>query len=332
MNDLMCFFHFGVRENFVNHVTTVTGHLENKESLMNRNTSRLALSFGVLLIGMFVVASASAALVTTGLVARFDATNVDGTNNSTLVNNSSVSSWVNIAPTGQQDGVASVIQATGTAQPKLNTNTLNGLSVMRFDGVDDLLQSTAFTTALAQSNQILAVWRAFSNGGSGSILVDGLSTGRNNATYEQGRIDMFAGGGSPPLWVMGSNATGTDGSALETTFLFDGASSSIRSTYNTVTQTNDPTATLKANGDAGTQSMDGVTLGARFAPFGGDQFGLDGYIAEILIYETPLTGTNLTDTESYLYNKWFVEVPEPSSLAILAIGTLPLLRRRHERR
>jgi hypothetical protein len=133
---------------------------------------------------------------------------------------------------------------------------------------------------------------------------------------------------------MGSNATGTDGNAIETTFLFSGTGSSIRSTYNTVTHSNDPAATDKAFGDAGTQSMDGVTLGGRFATFSGDEFGLDGYIAEVLIYSAPLTGSNLTNTESYLYNKWFVApAPEPSSAAVAsaAAGLMSLARRRHRR-
>ena len=271
--------------------------------------------------GPTVLASSAHAvsIPTTGLTFWVDASDPLG-NGSTPVPGA-LSTWVNKAPTAQQDGLAAVVQASPTNQPTLTTAAtgLNGLPVVRFDGVNDFMQNP-FTTALGQATEIFMVWKADSIGGNASIAFDGFSpAGRQTMAYEnQGGVNMIDMGAGTPAGA-NSGIASSFSTAIYTTAIYNGNGSLwIDGAPQTFT-----------NPYVGTNPLDGVTLGGRYDTYpgggSGDRFSLDGYIAEMLVYNSPLDTTDRNAVESYLDNKWFVvSTPEPASAVLASIGIVGL--------
>lgn len=255
-----------------------------------------------------------------------DANDVDGDGvaegaSESGLNGGTVAVWSDKG-TGNNDAA----QGNPALQPLLDTvNTLQGKPVVRFDGLDDLMQTAPFASALSQPNTMFLVWQSFAApSGTGDAVIDGLSPGGRHAIIYEARGDLgpgnpggiilFAGaGGDSPTQYYPTNFTGP---IVETAVWNDAAA----------TNDNYIDGTLVRSADTGTDPLNGVTLGARFGPFNGDNFTLNGYIAEVLIYDELLDAGQRASVESYLNNKWIV--PEPGSAAVLALVGLPLLARR----
>lgn len=267
--------------------------------------------------------------VTNGLVYHLDASDLDGDGSAegfgeSGLDGSLVTTWVDKATA---DGQQTAFQASTANQPGLQTETLNGLPVVRFDGTDDFLKSANFNAVIPQT-QVFLVWKADSTGGPiSSIAFDSNDgTNRNAIVYENvegTRIGSYAGGG-------GSINNYTAPTAFEEpiyltgTFNINGPGMhNIR--INGVEAVNNTTG---AGLDAG-QGLNGVTVGARFGECCGDaNLSLDGYIGEMLIYDVPLSEGDRDAVEAYLSNKWFEPIPEPSALALVGLAGLAMLRRR----
>jgi len=273
---------------------------------------------------------AQAGPVTNNLVFWVDADDLDGDGVSEGLGESgqtagSVATWVNKSAI---NGAPTATQGSALFQPTLTLGALNGRPVVRFDGLDDYLQSASFTTALAQPTEMYIVWKADSNGSPGGgffacIAVDGNSgSARQAVTYEfiggQGGDSLTMYGGAPTFGALIFNSTFS--APIYETAMFNGASSTMRVNGQSV-------AAFNVNGGPGTESLGGVTLGGRYDLFGGDRLTLDGYIAELLIYSSPLNTTDRDAVESYLNGHWSI-VPEPTATLLLAVGGLLLFHRR----
>jgi len=130
--------------------------------------------------------------------------------------------------------------------------TVSGMPVARFDGVNDLLTTAAFTS-LAQANTIVALAKGTGFGASGQFLVDGIVTGSRHAIY------------TLPTGTFWRGFAGTEQSAGTHdedwhiwAVVFNGASS----TYHI-----DGGGT-KFAGDMGAHALTGLTVGNRFATSG----------------------------------------------------------------
>ena len=276
---------------------------------------------------MGLIGIAQSAPLTNNLVFWADADDLDGDGVSegaleSGLSGALVTTWVDKAP---DRGVNTATQGTLVNQPLLVLGALNGRPVVRFDGGDDFLQSTAFTTVLHQPTEMFIVWKADSVGGAGAIAVDGLtSANRQSISYENvsglgNSVGVFSG-----LAVPANYYPFPFTKAIYMTAIFNDLNNGPGA----------PDSSFRINGvdvktdaPSGDWNMDGVTLGGRFDTFGGDRFSLDGYIGELLIYSSPLSASDRQATEEYLIAKW--ALPEPSATVFFAFGGILLWRRRH---
>jgi hypothetical protein len=210
-----------------------------------------------------------------GLVAWFKADALS------LTDADPVATWADSS--GEANDLA---QATGGLQPTYRTNVLNGLPVVRFDGVDDYL--TRATPTYAQPNTVFVVQQfAAPTDGAYNIMFDGAG---GSGHY----ITKVGGGDSRALFagatLAGSPATGN----FEIwSASFNGALSELF-----------VNGTSNIAGDAGSQSLVGLRVGAAFnaaGPFHGD-------IAEVLVYNAALSAGDRQLLEAYLGTKYDIAV------------------------
>lgn len=175
-------------------------------------------------------------------------------------------------------------QSTAGNKPTFKTAILNGKSVYRFDG-GDWVKTAAFASVLSQPNTIYIVLKTTVN--TLQLVVDGLTSG-NRHTVGLDKVpgnahSMFAGAALDG----GAWATGT---WYYKTELYNTTSSSQRVNG----------AASGSSGTAGTQSLDGLTIGARYA----NDFGFTGDIAEILLFTGLHNSTQYGNMESYFQSEY----------------------------
>jgi hypothetical protein len=196
-----------------------------------------------------------------------------------------------------EDSHTSNKDATGASGQTLETNEINGLPAVRFDGTDDqmsitgILNNTAartvfcvarYDTGIASSD---TTWSLLSS--SARIAVSG-----GNIVYQLNQANATVALAAQPAV----------GEAHHTTIRFN-STSSADGWYNTTGPTNfDP----NDNYQNGTTAMKlGATTG------GGANF-FDGYIAELLVFDAALTDTEVADVQAYLDEKW-INAPQTIS-------------------
>jgi hypothetical protein len=205
---------------------------------------------------------------------------------SSVVDNTALSQWDD-----QSGNARHLTQGTGGLQPTYQTNELNGLPVVRFDGGDGL--SATFTT-LAQPGTVFLVARN-SNPASSTftMFIDAADVGATNR------------------WVIGTSGTGADwqfyaGTAVQTgtpdtdyhlfTAVFDGASS-----YGRLDR-----VALFTSGLGSMSLGSGLRVGYNYNASG--DF-IVGDIAELVVYDSALSSGDRDDVESALTAKWLADGP-----------------------
>lgn len=192
--------------------------------------------------------------------------------------NDPIGGWKDLSSVGNNP-----VQATAGNRPLFSLGGgVNGLPGVLFNGTSNYLQHSYGSSLSQPSTAFFVCFFTHNNEG---FVIDGLSGARNAFGIEisSNDINMYAG------TALGYVDTGPVSGQWTT--VFNGASSILRKNGSQV-----------ASGNAGTQAASGLTVGADFAP--GDYF--QGYIHEILIYNANITGSNLTNIEGYLANKWGV--------------------------
>ncbi|OHB61199.1 MAG: hypothetical protein A2Y12_16190 [Planctomycetes bacterium GWF2_42_9] len=270
--------------------------------------------------------------VTAGLVLQLDMSSVttDGSGN--------VTSWNDLSGNGNN-----AVQATGSLQPVfVSSMTPTGASAIKFDGTDDYLDIVPNSTFDGGSFTMFAVYAvdAF-DGGSGtrrlinlgyadidpgtpvkqitstySLIVGSGTTGVRSTSRNVGGTGIFAASGIPAGYATDTfyvaAATMDSVSTNATAYLIDSAGS--------VTSAFLAGATAVGSGNNVARIGAGTSGNTVTTP----SVYLNGWVSEILIYNTVLTSDEIADVSEYLANKY---IPEPATISLLMLGLGLFIRR-----
>lgn len=211
----------------------------------------------------------------------------------------------------------------GGSQPVLQS-TINGSGSLQFDGTNDFLEGTSLPlTGTDTSYTILAVFRTNTiASGRGMMYIQvppaPNTIGHANHVFyrDAARLasdeytpsfdDLLLPGLTTTKNYLGSVAR--DSSAVDLKW-YDGTGSASAQDLTPETYT------------GGTPTLYQV---GTYSQISGQW--LNGYLAELIIYDSKLSGADLQNVNDYLVQKYFV--PEPNSAGLLLVGAIGLLRRR----
>lgn len=191
----------------------------------------------------------------------FDAQNIDGTANSSLVDGQTLGTWINGGSTGAG---GNAVQATGGLRPTFkkvaSAGKLNNLSSVLFTPTQWM--QTANTATFAQPNVICVITKI----AAASTIADGNdAVNRNDILSSAGTWQQFAG------------------TALYNSTLASGVGTYhvLRSLYNTTLSTIRANKVTSTPGTSpGAASIDGISLGVA----GDATSPLNGEIVEVVVY------------------------------------------------
>ena len=183
-----------------------------------------------------------------------------------------------------------------TKRPTYQTNELNSLSVVQFDGTNDCLSiNPIFDLRGIQKWSMFAVAKFTS-----------LTGNRWISQADTGDVGLYHNGTN--MVVANASGTGTTTNTLDTTgyhyfsAVFDGTQS-----------TNADRLTLRIDGSAETLNFGATTVGTQTSNSvdnlnvgcdGADSEYFQGFIAEYIVYYDALDGTEVGNLESYLTSRW----------------------------
>jgi hypothetical protein len=173
-----------------------------------------------------------------------------------------------------------MVQATGTAQPAYTTAGINGLNCLTYDNSTDTM-STSGTITLAQPFTIVSVLKASSTTNE-QVITNGTAAGVSGPRVNT-NWTIFAG-------IAADSGVAADTNLHLVVCVFNGASSLIRVDGAQVGGSLNPST----NG----WSAQAISLGRPSTVFYGGDLG------ETLLIPSAVSGTNLTDLETYLSDKW----------------------------
>lgn len=188
--------------------------------------------------------------------------------------------WTDLSGNGNH-----AIQNTAAQKPTLTAPiaSLNNKSALSFDGTNDNLRITNFT--LAQPATVICLWNTTANNANQYVLDAAASTNRMILRYlSTSGISMFAGNS------LGYSITAPF-SFRVSGLMFNGNASNIYE--NNV---------IKGFGDAGSQTLTGLTIGGRQDL--ATNFYFRGQMAELIIYDRLLTPQEYMDVLAYLQQKY----------------------------
>lgn len=219
-----------------------------------------------------------------GYLAWYDASQITGQSDG-----SSLSAWSDLSSNGYN-----MSQSTGADQPTYYSSTagklINGLPAVWFNGTSDRMTNS---TSVSLANcSIFAVVQLTSDTNNATILGSSASGGLQLRTNTGARLNLLA---------EGTTDIGADSSGEIT----PGSNNAGAATYDSTTgayafYVNSGTATTTGT-NATTISSHAMVLG--FNGSNTSEFW-DGAIAEVIVYNSVLTGAQITSTFTYLNNKW----------------------------
>lgn len=193
-----------------------------------------------------------------------------------------VSQWDN-----QVSGEPDLVQAVSGKQPLLVTNQLNGKSIVRFDGIDDFMQTVDRAGVLSQPNSFFIVFKVFSTTNSQRFVSTNDVTNNAHFYWQNNFMRFFAG--FVKTWTTTDAPPFVDFMVFE--LIYDGATSFAYE--NKILK-------IFIGVDIGTQGADSVTLGAYF----NGTLNSEIDVAEFLFYNDIKSGNTRNDIYTYIKEKY----------------------------
>lgn len=192
-----------------------------------------------------------------------------------------VSTWAD-----QSGNSANATQATGSKQPTVASAQINGRDALHFVAASSQYMTGSFASSITTATLfVVGNQSADSQGYFEADPVNVVNTG----------LSTFNTGGSQFVrrTTTGHDATAT--ASLNANQVITGMVQSTRTD-------------IWTNGTAGTANTDTVTLASlnnyRIGSIAQDLFFLNGYIAEVIVYNSALSSSDRQKVEAYLRNRW----------------------------
>ncbi len=212
-----------------------------------------------------------------------------------LADNAAVASWADSGPNG-----FTLSQATSGSRPTYQTNEINGLPVVRFDGVNDALTSAAPGNLAAQT--VIAVVKASATGGV--------------RTYRGGQLQVVLDEGIPTAYsnsvgLIAQASGGSVGTAAFRVLTF-----AWSDTANTWAWYRDGAASGSGSSSTSASATRDQALGQADATGAREYFA--GDVAELIGYSRVLTAAERASVHSYLQEKYGIAVTDyvPSATVV----------------
>jgi len=269
----------------------------------------------VMLLAGFGATAGRAQVPTNNLTLWLDATSL-----SYLSDGANVSVWSNKSTFVPHN----MNQGTTGFQPTFQTGVVLGNPAVRFDGIDDYLQSgsqmlsnfitaaeytmfSVFNTVAISTTNLTQPWRNDGIVTDSSGFIGQLLQGTNVIAYNwDGNADQVGVPVTTGKWTLAYSRH--SGGSL---FLRTNNGSDQQSTLSGSTTSLTPWTLRVGSGNTANNAF------------------LDGDVAEVLIYNAVLSPSDESTVQEYLFAKY--GVPEPSVVTLLVATAFLLLRRRHSR-
>jgi hypothetical protein len=225
-------------------------------------------------------------LTVPGLVTWLDADDPSG-NGTQPANSSAIATWVDKSGNGY-----SPTQATGANQPLFTLNRLGGKPGVVFDGVNDSLAKTSYYNLKQMT--IFVVGNINTQSDTFYEVSNGtINTGTSCFYLITDLFSRYTQGTSTLKDVVKTNGL-PFGPSIVTNY-YDG--SNLYS-YVNAQLTGSVASTVNTN------TLNKLNVGCLAS----NNFFMDGFINELLIYSIPLSGTEITKVTRYLANKWGISI------------------------
>ncbi|NBV05888.1 MAG: hypothetical protein EBS06_01450 [Proteobacteria bacterium] len=218
----------------------------------------------------------------------------------------SISSWNNY--TSQSNSQYRLTQSTSTKRPLYKTNIINGLPVLKFDGVDDYF---TMTNLVGRHFSLFVVIKTSAVGTTGFAYNGFPIVTSDQSGITNDIIPLAIGGGYPETFV--GNATGGSES---TNTLVGSKKINDNLAHIVFVSRNYSTGTKTIYVDGGSSVSDSITSSGIMEANSSTTIGGDIvnskytsiYIAEIIIFDRVLLDEERKEVESYLSKKWGITI------------------------
>lgn len=223
-----------------------------------------------------------------GLAAWWDASAITGLNN-----NDAVASWTDSSGNSQ-----TITQGTGAAQPIYKTAIQNGRPVVRFDGVDDAL-SVANALGVTDDMSMFVVCSKAITASHGMVVkvggANGVGIGAGTGTIDTNGDTLIALSEAIGWRVSSQSFTPATFAVVSSGF----------------SRNPTPAGTMHFNGTSGLSDSVSFLAPNTISYVGRGQTASrfwPGDVAEVIVYNTVVSGANRDLLETYLGTKWGITV------------------------